>query len=296
MNIEKIEKELDAVCIGSYTAGHTKSQILRFVRATDNAKLVVKFAPTDDSAACEDIAANLHGYEAIRSLGALSLEPKELRELTTLGDTGRALVMIDLGTSMCGVDGGIDVVKALWNNFMHVVEKTATAKQGGTQINKDALPEFVAEVLRHFERFSHSDVARLATRIRAADWTSSCSKKSALMLLDFTPDNLFVNKGILSFIDPWNQHTYLGNPAVSIGQFIELMKIYEMRHAEQAQDWLSAQCIAVLPKLLECDTSTIERALRLGATLQLVLSSYVRRESNQTRAAVLHTAAHNLWV
>jgi hypothetical protein len=60
-----------------------------------------------------------------------------------------------------------------------------------------------------------------ASYVRAPEFPGA---SVAIMLLDCTPDNVFVDARRLSCIDPWEQATYLGHPAVSIGQFVTLAR------------------------------------------------------------------------
>lgn len=287
MNIQNIEKSLEALCIDSYVSGHMGSRILRFQRSADKSMLVVKFAPVDDAGATADFEANVRGYTEIRALGGSHIVPSELKEIPVTN--GRALVMRDLGASMRVADGGFNTYILLWKHFRQTILQTAA--QANTSMV--GLPPFVIEVTRHIERFSHGSVQSLLRVIRKSDWIGEWGK-SAIMLLDFTPDNLFVNETMLSFIDPWSQETYLGHPAVSIGQFATLMQLYRMKDADEAVFMFKECCSAEIPSMLECDVSSVERAFRLGSTLQFVLSSYVRRESDPPRAAELLIEAHKL--
>jgi len=127
-----------------------------------------------------------------------------------------------------------------------------------------------------------------------ADWSGRWGA-SSLMLLDFTPDNLFVDENALSFIDPWLQDVYLGHPAVSAGQFATLMQLYKMKDSAEATNMLEERCEIEMPLMLGCDIAAVKRAFCLGSTLQLVLSSYVRQESDPSRSAELIVKANELW-
>lgn len=289
MNIHNIEDLLGARYLDSYASGHMGSQIWRFQRYVDGKPLVVKFAPAGDIDATADIAANVHGYGQIQSIGGLSLIPSGLEEIPATD--GRALVMEDLGESMRVADLGLSMFVVLWSHFRQVVLQTVAPMQPKVP---GGLPGFVAEVVRHIERFSHGDVPRITESIKAHDWSSNWGRP-AIMLLDFTPDNLFVNREALAFIDPWQQDTYLGHPAVSIGQCIALIRLYRMKDADQATNMLRDHCMKELPIMLNCDVLSVERALRVGLTLQLVLSSYVRQESDLSLANEILVEAGKLW-
>ena len=289
MDIKEMEAALGAQHVSSYASGHMGSQILRFQRNADKSALVVKFAPLNDADAIADFEANIRGYTEIRALGGANLVPTELREIPAAN--GRALVMRDLGASMRIADGGFDACVLLWKHFSQTIVQTAAQQ---VSPHDAYLPPFITEVIRHIERFSCGGAPDLLRAIRGSNWIGEWGKP-AIMLFDFTPDNLFVNAERLSFIDPWNQETYLGHPAVSIGQFVTLMQLYQMRNADEAARMLKERCVVEMPAMLDCDASSTERAFRMGSTLQFVLSSYVRRESDPPRAAELAREAYNLW-
>lgn len=288
MNIKNLEEALEARYIGSHASGHMGSQILRFQRDADKSALVVKFAPADNAGAMSDTEANIRGYGEIRALGGSRLVPPELQEIPVAN--GRALVMRDLGASMRVRDGGLAACVLLWQHFRGVIQKTTVR----TDTDGGGLPLFVAEVARHIERFSSGNAFGLLGLIKKSDWVGGW-RTAALMLLDFTPNNLFVSAKALWFIDPWDQDTYLGHPAVSIGQFATLMRLFRMRDADEAARMLKERCVAEMPLMLGGDAVAAGRAFRLGATLQFVLSSYVRRESDPFRSTELLTEAYKLW-
>lgn len=288
MNIKNTEKLLGARHVGSYTPGHTGIQVFRFGRDEFQSGLVVKFAPTGDTQAEEEIAANFYGYNQMRALGGSELVPPELKKIDMA--EGEALVMRDLVSSMRKVDGGMDACELLWEHFLRVVQKTAVpAHEGGSVVTP-----FVEEVTEHIKRFSHEGVPELLELIQKEDWTGQWGKR-ALTLLDFTPDNLFLHEAGLSFIDPWKQSTYLGHPAVSIGQLSCIIQLYHMKDSKEASRMLEERCFEEIPPILGCEISFAKRAFRLGCTLQFVLSSYVRCKSDAVQASQLMSRAHGLW-
>lgn len=289
MDIKSTEQSLGARYAGSYASGHMGAQIIRFERGEPKNGLVVKFAQKGNAIATEEIEANLYGYNQMKMLGGSELVPPDLREVST--EDGRAIVMRDLVTSMRAADGGLTMCTLLWRHFRDALGKTVVMRGDW---NSGGLPRFVAEVCTHIERFSHAGVPALLEEMGKADWTGEWGMP-ALMLLDFTPDNLFVSEAALSFIDPWKQGTYLGHPAVSIGQFSCLMRLYHMKDSKEASRMLEEHCLAEMPSILGCEVSAVSRAFNLGQTLQLVLSSYVRRESERDLAAQLIAQAHGLW-
>lgn len=285
MNIESLEKTLKARYVGFCAPGHTGCEVLRFQRENQGG-LIVKFGASASPLAVSEIESNIHGYREMRALGGSDLAPVELKEID-MAD-GKALVMGDLGASMRVADSGTCVCELLWKHFRSIVGKTSTARVCQGQ------PPFIAELEGHIRRFSHMGVPELLELLRSIDWDGQWGRMS-LMLLDFTPDNLFVDEKKLSFTDPWRQGTYLGHPAVSIGQFSTLMQLYQMQDALKATDILRLHCLSELPTMLGCDVFAVEKAYHLGCTLQYVLSSYVRRESDPELAARLMNRARVYW-
>lgn len=276
MNIQNVEKLLNASHIGSYKSGNMGSQILRFRSNADGTLLVLKFAPAENMRATEDFKANMRGYTEIKSIGGQHLLPTGLEEISV--DGGKALVMHDLGDSMRVVDGGFDACVLLWKHFKQTI--LLTAKVNAT---KNKRPNFASEIIRHIRRFSHGNVPNIIKAIKRYKRVGNCAGQ-AIMLLDFTPDNLIVTEKCLSFIDPWSQGSFLGHPAVSIGQFCALMRVYGMKDAEKSVLMLKECCIKEIPPIVGCDIASVEFAFRLGETLDLVLTSYERQKE-----------AYDLW-
>lgn len=99
--------------------------------------------------------------------------------------------------------------------------------------------------------------------------------------MDFTPDNVFVGDGKVSFIDPWLQKTYLGTPIPSLGQFITLS--HDVHNYPGATDNKSRFIDLSLSvgNDLGLSTEQTQSQSTLVAALQLSLSSYVRVGGDQ---------------
>jgi hypothetical protein len=280
MNIRELENAIGARYAGEYVPGHMGSSIMRFRRGAGDAGLVVKYAELTNATALSDLAANVSGYRALIAAGAASLVPPELR-LVDLS-LGRALVMQDLGESTRLRNDGIVTWKLAARAFEDIVRTTVVKKS----------PDYVGEVLSHMRKFVPN--GELDRRLKNIGRLCGVSD-SALMLLDFTPDNVFVSDGSIRFLDPWEQATYLGHPAVSLGQFAKLAQMYQLRDATEAFGMFKRIAIGRFSTLLGCDEETSAIAFRLGQTLQLVLSAYVRRDNQPTRASELYNEALALW-
>jgi hypothetical protein len=255
---------------------------MRFRRTTDNTLLVVKFAPSDCQSAIHDLESNINGYRELANLGAESMLIPEFREVAVQG--GRALVMIDAGPTMEQANLGITGFSFLWKHFWKIVRAT---------LQNTANHPYEQEVLSGLRRFEWPGRA-IAERIQQS-LIESKMEKQAVMILDFTPNNVFVSDERLLFVDPWAQSSYLGNPAVSIGQLATLACLSGMHDAKEGSRMLKELALEEFPRLLECKVGVINQGLRLGQTLQLTLSAHVRRETEPAYAAELIRQANALW-
>lgn len=121
---------------------------------------------------------------------------------------------------------------------------------------------------------SKEDIAKITT----LDTDKLSSDASTLMLLDFTPDNLFTTPEGVAFIDPWNQNTYRGSFVPSLAQFATLStEIYQLPNAEPE---LFAASIQEIGTAMGLTTRQIEQQAALGEALQYGLSGFVRINSD----------------
>jgi len=286
--IEYLQNLLKAKYLGEYPSGHMRAQILRFQLLDDSKKVIAKIAEKSNLEASKDIEANLIGYNQIKAIGGKDILSSYLREVVT--DDAKVLIMNDFGPSIKNNNSGLVGAKLLWENFRNIIISTRQE----IPVKADTLPLFVSEVLSFIEEFAGKGKTDLVDLIRHTNLSDNYGRP-ALMLLDFTPDNLFLTNEGLSFIDLWKQDGYLGHPAVSIGQFLTLTRIYNLLDNKEIADFLRLSCLEELPNLLACSVSSIEKSLRLGSTLQLILSAYVRQESDPTTAQSFRDEARRMW-
>lgn len=279
--LERLETALSAHYIEDITSGHMGARIMRFQSNNGTHRWVVKIASTQNKGARLDLSRNYVAYSALQNIGARNILPN-VRTLHVEGFKG--LIMEDVGQVMSVEDSGNKMFRRLIKHLFPIIEDTLT----------DGSDDGETEVLRHMRRFLPrrnplSNLIQLS-RPKGAGMT-----KVALMSLDFTPDNVAVRHERMYFIDPWKQRTYLGNPAVSIGQFATLAKLYKMQDAEEGATMLARVTTQRLPKLLGTNREVILRGLRLGETLQYALSAFVRRRSDPVRSKELLAMAYTLW-
>lgn len=295
--INALETRLLAKCIGSYSAGHTGAEILRFRRKADGVLLVVKRASLQNQLAMTDIAANVQGYRALAAIGAADLVPPDFKEFVlTTTNQERVVVMRDLGMSLRWAEPDGRWVDSLLENFKRVVLWTGQNGGHGLVASTGYLQEVVSQ-LRRFPCTNTEEVVSAVLNKFADTRPFPVSERLAIMPLDFTPDNVFLDEGVhrLSFIDPWPQASYLGHPAVSLGQFATLARQYGIVSGTKVRSKFHGFCVSELKDALDCSLEACEFAWRLGQTLQLMLSAYVRTKSEPARSAELSAQALALW-
>ncbi len=277
---EILANKLQAILTSTYQSGHMGAEILRFERLADQTMLVAKVVKVADQQAMGDLSANISGYNKLKRIGAGQIIPPDLELVETEGY--RVLVMRDLGMPLTQVNSGLEACREMWLGYPKLVFRTME----GTA--------FVGQVCRNIGKYCRNFDVDIAGRITAFDWPKKFPK-AGLMLLDFTPDNVFCTEQGAYFIDPWDQASFLGHPAVSLGQFSQLMRIYGMKQAEECREYLLGLSLGEITQLLGCDRELSRLAFCLGETLQLVLSAYVRRENDTATAEGFIRQALDKW-
>ena len=298
--IENLERSLGARYIGDLVHGHMGATLVRLQKCQNGSLSIAKFCPRGaPRSAFADFRANLHGYAGIRKTGAENLLPPGYRVLHLRGTP--VIVMDDLGENLFSrLKSEKETVPRYYRwlcaHFRETVISTLRKDEGGAY-GTESLKEVSRYILWYAEKVS-AIAPEINSNIHAAlteQKMTPPSSRVAICVLDFTPSNLFIFKEHATFIDPWRQKTYLGNPAVSIGQFVTLARLYRLRDAEAGATLLEDMARKNLPRILGATEDTVERGLRLGATLQYVLSAYVRRGSDPARSQELLESAHLLW-
>jgi hypothetical protein len=285
-HIQMVNDLLKAKYIGALPPGHTGAFIYRIQRLSDQINLIVKQAPNSNPIAKKELEENIFAYEKIKEVGGEQVLPPNLEQVEIPGN--QTLIMKDLGKTFCKADIEKGDYEKLWSSFEGLVS--------GTSLDTKSLDAtlYSKEILSHIQRFVPDEIEMMEKIMRFAN-ALPVEGKAAIMLLDFTPDNVFLKDGKVFFIDPWKQETYLGHPAVSIGQFTTLVELYKLKDGESNSRILIEKCLERLPVLLGCSKESVEFALKLGSTLQLVLSAHVRQESDITKHRELINIARKKW-
>ncbi len=101
---------------------------------------------------------------------------------------------------------------------------------------------------------------------------------------------MFVESEVIRFVDPWQQLTYLGNPGISVGQFLTLCDIYGFLE-DDALPTLCQDAANNLVTATGITESQITTGILLGQVLQYMLSSFVRIASDRKMARHFATRA-----
>ena len=286
--VEKLEKILKATYIGEYSVGHQEATISRFKTISDNQCLVVKSACS--KSINSDIKDNILGYKKISEAGGSEIVPTKLKEFGV--NSNIALVMVDLGLCFKHTSKDISDYQVMGNSFLKIVKKTVVGDKEKNYIRPSML-----EVKKYISNYL-AQMTTLGSNLteNINSWNPDLDFDFAsLMLLDFTPDNVFIRNGQIYFIDPWKQVSYLGHPAVSLGQFSTLAHdVYNLPFSKEGKVFLHELAIKEVSKILKCSESVSENAFCMGAILQYTLSAYVRRESDKTRANELLLKANEI--
>ncbi|MDO8599622.1 MAG: hypothetical protein Q7S02_05945 [bacterium] len=296
--VESLERVLEAAYVDDLASGHTGATIMRFRLHQDGRLLVAKCCLSEDATeALADIRANIQGYAAMHAIGADAFVPPEytvhringcpVLTMRYLGESFRTRV--EQGEN----DGYLDLCEHLGRVVPRALRRDAAGER-----SRHGVEAVIAAIQRYAAPLA-TLVGPNAIAMFFARVPTLPSASVALMLLDCTPDNVFVDAKRCTVIDPWEQATYLGNPAVSIGQFVTLARdVYALRGAKKGGKLLEGFVTDELPGLLGCTPDTAAHAFQLGAALQFVCSAYVRRTSDPqtarvylSRATAAYTAA-----
>lgn len=176
----------------------------------------------------QEILGNIHGYESLHKLWAVSLLPSFLEfwnshiEMSDLWSDLSSLIK----KRQISIDDAIGWITWKMKNII----MGSTMKQGNENWAYDILDrieqykESFIE-LWYIEREEFNELIYLFTE-KCKSYGNK-NRKHNLMPLDFTPDNIFIEQGQPKFIDPWKQISYTGFTTISLAQFLTLLWIYE---------------------------------------------------------------------
>ncbi len=281
--INWLEKTIVADYLGNYSNGHMGAVIARFKRKSDEQLLIAKFnskksTPLDS---INDIKNNIIGYELISKNGGCDLIPENFTWYDYHGEP--IIIMRDLGNDFKKSARNISIYLKLSELFEVVIKKSLSRVaniNNVSNISKQPL-YFIHKYAALLDGIGTSDEIK-----KICSWTPEIYlDRVSIMLLDFTPDNVFVSEDKISFIDPWGQKTYLGHPAISLGQFSTLAyNVYNLPFSKEGTLLLKELAVKKCSKILCCDAVLSEKAFIIGSVLQLTLSAFVRKDNDKEKA------------
>lgn len=270
--------------VSHLSGGHTEATLYRGRNALNDSK-VIKISSRKDIN--EEIDSNKFGYEAIACEGAGLLLPNPL----VYGDIdGRHYItMPDLGVDMSQRDRNGDLSRDDYIQFINYLTQAVTRSiqtTGNTIDHANGLA-IAHKQLEHWVNTLVSASAlesKTVESLLSFDITQLSSSKTSVMIMDFTPDNIFVHEEGVSFIDPWRQDGYRGSFIPSLGQFITLaVSIYKLPQATKAQFDIN-EAVAYIGDKLDLTVDQVRGQYLMGESLQYILSGFVRLNSDNLLA------------
>lgn len=273
-SIDEIENRFNADYISELKQGHTGCYLLKFRKRTDDDCFVVKMAESSNTNAVEEIKNNIRGYEQIKASGGTFILPQYSIHSVD-GATSLVMDYLDADFASYVRKFGIKGYELLVSFYDEMTQKPLFESKG----------LYVPEVLRYTIFFAQQTPSLFDLNFykNLKRWSSDLqSERDSLFLLDFTPDNLFIQNDQIIFIDPWSQSTYVGCPIISLGQFVTLAKdIYSLPASIEGARLIQNFCQTVLSARLGISEIIAQKMFLLGQVLQYVLSASVRGEKNK---------------
>ena len=269
---------LDYIVLEKINEGHMGLPIFRCIDDSGGLR-VIKIGV--GAQVKQEIDDNLHGYTSIVAAGAEMIVPENIKTIDT--PWGRAIDLPDLGqdftkssTTESKTRKNYEVLDRI---FLDVIKKTRVHDR---ESHLKGVVEAVSQVQKWSSQLIDSGIATadLNEIIVAIDPHVISGTVASVMILDFTPDNIFINNGSIKFIDPWRQKNYLGTPLPALAQFITLAEsVYKIPgFNEEALNY--SELVQNIGKELELNPQAVAAQVYLGRALQFSLSSYVRISSN----------------
>lgn len=251
--------------------------------------LVVKCAYSANASNAEQairrsgILDNIHGYEMIAREGARALLPPTLE---WYGDKNGELqlIMTDLGKDLVEREKDYTITVEDYGRLVgyigDVINSSLRHESSGAQL--EGLHMLRLQIISWLQTIASLDekgtdnVGESIEVLTSLNLSNTATSASTLMLLDFTPNNVFVDDSTCYFIDPWRQSTYRGSFVPSMAQFIaNATDIRQYEVAVEAREQLERLIGQVAVKIGLTESQVAAQRL-LGEILQYTLSCFVR--------------------
>ncbi len=115
----------------------------------------------------------------------------------------------------------------------------------------------------------------------------------AIMPLDFTTDNIFLEWDKINFIDPWKQKNYLWLPHVSMAQFYAITHVYWFISQYEMDSYIK-NMVDVFDQSLDIDLSWWHTVAQIWVALQYILSAEARYEKFPKKSKDLFDKSINI--
>ncbi len=231
-----------------------------------------------DAQSAKEIGDNEYGFKMLRAEGAGSILPEAISTFTVGGHP--AIIMEYLGRSFR------DASKDDPTAYAILFDSVESLARNTLRTDAVAQARGFAEIASHLRKWYGLLSERGIITKEALNVLDSIreepmnSDKCTIMLLDFTPDNIFISGDGIKYIDPWVQGTYSGSLIPSISIFMGLLETaYGTRIEVHVREKLN-RLVRSLGRMLDLDERQIEGQMLLGHSLQLALSSFVRIEND----------------
>jgi len=225
-----------------------------------------------------EIRNNISGYGVLESEGFGDLLPPNLKYLRH-GDV-ELLMMGFLGNSMAqklksGKTESLVEFQTLLINFCskYVVNNLRSKHVDSLNTVRQHMLFFISKLAQIGYK------SKVSRKIERLDTERLSSNKSSVFILDFTPPNLFVSNGKLSYIDPWEQKSYTGSPITNIGQFICYYSQVGRYKPIMTDDRIFAKMVDPLSEQIGLTKKQALGQFNLGVALQYSLMALSNRDS-----------------
>ncbi len=242
----------------------------------------------------QEIQWNIYGYSEIQKYWWDSVTPKKMQ-------VGKEhIIMPDLGSDVTTEISELNITKEELGEHLSNIFDMLSKNINYTE-KIDWYSQIINKVLDMQDVFiskwmiSKHDLNELITILKSKlKEMIKYEYGYELMILDFTSDNLFITENWISFIDPWEQDSYLWSSLVSIWQLITNLWIYDFLSEEEYNNYIkefSSKRVWINSKYSFQEKKKI---LSVWIILQCLLSSKYRYETKKEQSIQLFNKAFDL--
>jgi hypothetical protein len=210
------------------------------------------------------------------------LVPDPLSKIDT--PWGPSLIMPDLGIDFRQASVTPESTRKNFRILQNSLTRVfRSSLRNGQELHAKGIEETIRQAAKWLSELEKVKLISLGSleKLHRLDSTALSGSRAAIMLLDFTPDNVFIIGNSAKFIDPWKQREYIGAPIPGISQFITLSEdVYHIPGFNDNDLQYSSFIDEIGLSLLGLTPTQLSGQVNLGRVLQYSLSSFVRIKSN----------------